>query len=337
MFSLHHLEGKSLQIGAYAVGAALISVLAGWCTLAVAVTLIGIVDSTVIDGSGHSAPLDPSAVAAVEQAVGIVPPANKPSDGPADKAASEPARRVFPVVAPRVSSDDPEVDPAFNFHNGSAGTYRTYCVRLCDGYYWPVSFSTTSARFESDAEICSNRCGSPARLFVHRMPGGGPGTMVSLEGLPYASLKTAFQFRTRYDAQCKCTPQPWEQQAKDQHRLFAAAESARKGNKAAASEARKLASDIAARNAIADSTKAQAEMQANRELAALSRKVALVPPSRAGRSDQSARSLALAEQLAGADNDFDFMRLGGQSPDPRRYRPASGTARAWRDRVFGDN
>ena len=37
----------------------------------------------------------------------------------------------------------------------AAGTYRTMCVRLCDGYYFPISFSTTSERFPEDAQNCT--------------------------------------------------------------------------------------------------------------------------------------------------------------------------------------
>ena len=28
-----------------------------------------------------------------------------------------------------------------------SGTYRTVCVRSCDGYYFPISYATTAERF----------------------------------------------------------------------------------------------------------------------------------------------------------------------------------------------
>jgi hypothetical protein len=37
--------------------------------------------------------------------------------------------------------------------------------------------------------------------------------MVSLDGVPYKSLGTAFLFRASYDASCKCRPHPWEKEA----------------------------------------------------------------------------------------------------------------------------
>jgi hypothetical protein len=87
------------------------------------------------------------------------------------------------------------------------GTYRTLCVRSCDGYYFPISFSTTPDRFSSDAQTCQSMCpGADAQLFYYPNPGGGPESMVSLAGQPYASLPTAFQYRTSLNPSCTCRP-----------------------------------------------------------------------------------------------------------------------------------
>ena len=40
-------------------------------------------------------------------------------------------------------------------------TYRTICVRLCDGYFFPVSFSTLPNHFPRDADICQQKCAAP--------------------------------------------------------------------------------------------------------------------------------------------------------------------------------
>lgn len=101
------------------------------------------------------------------------------------------------------------------------GTYRTMCVRLCDGYFFPVSFATTPDRFATDEAACRSRCGSPARLYVYPNPGGDPKQMHDSRGQPYSALKTAFLFRTNYDESCTCKPHPWEQQAVARHRAFA--------------------------------------------------------------------------------------------------------------------
>lgn len=129
--------------------------------------------------------------------------------------------------------------------NGS-GTYRTVCVRLCDGYAWPVSFSTTSSRFASDQEVCKQSCSTPAKLFTHRNPGGGMEDMVDLSGRPYSALPTAFFYQAIYDESCKCRSHPWEQESRDRHRIYALEARVRKGDKLARAELRRLKSSSAA-------------------------------------------------------------------------------------------
>jgi len=74
-------------------------------------------------------------------------------------------------------------------------TYRTMCVRLCDGYFWPVSFTATKREFARDSEICERSCGTPAVLHFYRNPGQESQDMVDLTGQPYAKLGTAFRYR----------------------------------------------------------------------------------------------------------------------------------------------
>jgi len=95
------------------------------------------------------------------------------------------------------------------------------CVRLCDGFYWPISFATHAGNFARDSKICSQSCGSPAALFYYPNPGGEPEDMVGLDGRPYKSLATALLFRAAYDADCKCRPHPWEAEATERHRSYA--------------------------------------------------------------------------------------------------------------------
>ena len=85
------------------------------------------------------------------------------------------------------------------------GTFRTLCVRTCDGYYFPVSFATTAERFATDEQACSALCpGTPTALYVHRNPGGNIEQAVSLAGEPYRSLATAFRYRQSFDSACRC-------------------------------------------------------------------------------------------------------------------------------------
>ena len=84
-------------------------------------------------------------------------------------------------------------------------TYRTLCVRLCDGYYFPVSFATLPNHFPRDAEVCSSKCAAPAELYYHQNPGGAVEQMVSVsEQKPYTSLRNAFRHRKEYVKDCSC-------------------------------------------------------------------------------------------------------------------------------------
>jgi hypothetical protein len=100
-------------------------------------------------------------------------------------------------------------------------TYRTICVRLCDGYYFPVSFSTLPAHFDRDAEACQSRCAAPAELYYHQNPGGAVEQAVSFRGQQaYTSLKQAFRYRKEFVQGCSCkqgeyVPQDAPQQTRD--------------------------------------------------------------------------------------------------------------------------
>jgi hypothetical protein len=118
--------------------------------------------------------------------------------------------------------------------------FRTMCVRLCDGYYWPVSFAADESRFAADASACSNSCTSPAKLYVYRNPGQEIAEMRDLSGNSYSKLRTAFLYRTSYDANCKCRPHAWEQASLDRHRLYALQSKRRNGNRKAAAELKEL-------------------------------------------------------------------------------------------------
>jgi hypothetical protein len=103
----------------------------------------------------------------------------------------------------------------------TGGYFRTMCVRLCDGFPIPMSFSTTRAQFAKDARRCAQAC--PAgRLFVYRNPGGEMEDMVDLDGRAYRQLPTAFLHRSSYVENCTCRGNPWDQEALARHQTYAA-------------------------------------------------------------------------------------------------------------------
>ncbi|MCT7375496.1 DUF2865 domain-containing protein [Chelativorans salis] len=80
----------------------------------------------------------------------------------------------------------------------AGATYRTMCVRLCDGYYFPISFSVPPSLFQRDTKTCRARCPqADTALYVHRVPQEESDEMVSArDGTPYRDLGTAFAYRT---------------------------------------------------------------------------------------------------------------------------------------------
>jgi hypothetical protein len=86
-----------------------------------------------------------------------------------------------------------------------SGTYRTLCVRSCDGYYFPISYSTMPARFADDELTCRRLCpATEVTLYSHRNPGEDVTRAVSASGKLYTELPTAFAYRKQYDASCSC-------------------------------------------------------------------------------------------------------------------------------------
>lgn len=86
-----------------------------------------------------------------------------------------------------------------------SGTYRTVCVRTCDGAYFPISFATVPARFPDDEKTCKALCpAAEAVLYAHRNPGEDMNSAVSISGQPYTSLPNAFKFRSEFNPSCSC-------------------------------------------------------------------------------------------------------------------------------------
>ncbi len=86
-----------------------------------------------------------------------------------------------------------------------SGTYRTVCVRTCDGGYFPISFATVPARFPDDDKTCKALCpATEANLYSYRNPGEDMNQAVSINGQPYSSSPNAFRFRQEFNPSCAC-------------------------------------------------------------------------------------------------------------------------------------
>lgn len=85
------------------------------------------------------------------------------------------------------------------------GTYHTVCVRSCDGYYFPISYSTLPSHFAEDQLTCQRECpAADVALYSYRNPGESMDQAVSTSGQLYTALPTAYRYRTQLVSGCSC-------------------------------------------------------------------------------------------------------------------------------------
>ena len=97
--------------------------------------------------------------------------------------------------------------------SSNSGTYRTVCVRTCDGYYYPISYATTQDRFGEDAQTCQQTCPASEVVLMSNRTGEDINQAVSTSGAPYSSLPNAFRYRKEVVQSCSCRQagQSWAQ------------------------------------------------------------------------------------------------------------------------------
>ncbi len=233
-----------MGIVAYAAGIASLVVIGAHGAWLTAAALLNDMPTPIgAQRSQRPAASDQRAASASAVAQGLMKTLADRWDGRWDGPYGEPQTRrssatQFPARQRKPSSGDD--DEPFAADDERPATFRTVCVRLCDGYFFPISFAVGWDRLEHDARVCEGRCGALGRLFVHQNPGGSTDDLHDLSGRPYRQLRTAFLYRSEYIASCSCQPQPWEQVALDRHRAYALAAAAGRGNREAAKELQAL-------------------------------------------------------------------------------------------------
>ena len=106
----------------------------------------------------------------------------------------------------------------------SGGRYKTMCVRLCDGFYFPISSAARRREFYRDAEQCQVQCDSETRLFYMPRDSGSIESARDQTGLYYEELRNAFLYRRKLDKSCSCRPEPWSVAERQRHEGYALTE-----------------------------------------------------------------------------------------------------------------
>jgi hypothetical protein len=80
---------------------------------------------------------------------------------------------------------------------GYSGGGQAYCVRTCDGRYFPISASDSQSR----AASCSSFCPASETKVVY---GSNIDNAATENGKPYSELPNAFRYRNELVAGCTC-------------------------------------------------------------------------------------------------------------------------------------
>lgn len=97
------------------------------------------------------------------------------------------------------------VVPHHDDDGASWGNGTEFCVRTCDGYFFPLIKSAQQTKQAS----CEYACPSAPVAYYH---GSSIETARNLSGEKYTSLPTAFKFREKVSAGCTCHPPEESQQ-----------------------------------------------------------------------------------------------------------------------------
>jgi len=103
-----------------------------------------------------------------------------------------PARSVLPF-----GNDGPPAIEAPRAHISHGGHHTAWCVRTCDGRYFPITGSDAQSR----ASSCDNLCPASKTELVY---GNDIDHAATANGKAYSELPNAFKYRNELAAGCTC-------------------------------------------------------------------------------------------------------------------------------------
>jgi hypothetical protein len=106
-------------------------------------------------------------------------------------------RSPAPSIQMPFSGDGGPVQPHDARPRSTGGGRQAYCVRTCDGRYFPITASDGQSR----AASCNNFCPSSETKVVY---GSNIDQAATENGKPYSELPNAFRYRTELVSGCTC-------------------------------------------------------------------------------------------------------------------------------------
>jgi len=136
-------------------------------------------------------------IAAATATAVIVPAAPADAQGLFDFLFGSPRRPGPPPNASAYADPNPGYGGDGERRPGPSGSAGTFCVRLCDGRYFPIQRASGA----NAAQLCNSFCpAAETRMFS----GAGIDHAVASDGTRYASLRNAFVYRERTVDNCTC-------------------------------------------------------------------------------------------------------------------------------------
>jgi hypothetical protein len=245
-----------------------------------------------------------------QQLFGFGTPAPGPTPPPAP---STPGGRSYSFPSGNISPRRPSTDDDDERSNrGSGSGYKTVCVRMCDGYYFPVSNNTGKKGFYRDQMKCRSSCGDEARLF--HMPANATDISEATDGQGriYGLLPAAYKYRKTLVAGCQCKPEPWSDAELARHQRYAEIDA----EKAAAEQAQ--ATKIAA-----------AQTKADTKVASAAQPAPPAPAAGVTTADAAGGPATIAAAVVKADpRKSKTTRTASPASPPQRRAPAPNVAQA---------
>jgi hypothetical protein len=142
--------------------------------------------------------------------------ASSPPPVPMPQPSARPFVMPYSNYSTRRPSNEGDDDRA-----SSGAKFKTVCVRMCDGFYFPISNSTAKKGFYRDQMRCRSACGDDARLF--HLPAGATDISDANDsnGRVYNLLPVAFRYRKALTPGCQCRQAPWSEAEQARHQQYA--------------------------------------------------------------------------------------------------------------------